>query len=184
MARSLLVVVIVALMAAPGCGCDNGPAPAAASAPEARMALELRADTPTVKAGEGPRFSVFLVNRGAEPVTVVLPGDGSDMAWRTPIARWSPPQSDMRKCGNVNALRADEVVTMVPGERRQLGAWLGEPILNGKGKHKVSLELENDPDFQWKGVPLGEHDAAAMARVRASARFKVVSNVVEVEVTE
>jgi hypothetical protein len=31
---------------------------------------------------------------------------------------------------------------------------------------------------------VGEHDPAAMARVRASARFKVVSNVVKVEVTD
>jgi hypothetical protein len=151
--RSPFVAVMVALAAAPGCGCDDGPAPAGAAAPasEARMALELRADTPRVKAGDDPQFTVTLVNRGAEPVTIVLPGDGSDMAWRTPVVRRGPPGPDLRKCGNVNPLRADEVVTMAPGERRRLSAWLGAPVLEGKGKNKVSLELENDPDFRWRG---------------------------------
>jgi hypothetical protein len=56
--------------------------------------------------------------------------------------------------------------------------------LEGKGEHKVSLELENDPDRPRVGDPLGQHDAAEMAWVKASTRFKVVSNVVEVEVTD
>jgi hypothetical protein len=46
----------------------------------------------------------------------------------------------------------------------------------------VSLELQNIPDLVWRGIPLGEHDPSAMEMVRRSTPFKIVSNVVEVEV--
>ena len=44
--------------------------------------------------------------------------------------------------------------------------------------------LENVPGLPWTGIPLGEHNAAAMEKVRRTPRFKAVSNVVEVEVKE
>lgn len=48
----------------------------------------------------------------------------------------------------------------------------------------MSLELENVPDLQWRGEPLGKHNLAAMEKVRRSPRSKAVNNVVEVQVQE
>jgi len=44
------------------------------------------------------------------------------------------------------------------------------------------LELEHIPDLKWAGVPLGEHSPTAMAKLRQTAAFQAVSNVVEVTV--
>jgi hypothetical protein len=148
------------------------------------VALELKAVTPVVQAGKSPEFTAELINKGPEPITVVLPGDGSESGWRTPIITWNPPMPRGGRCGNINRLKAQEVVTLRPDQRLRLGPWIGAPTLTEPGKHKVRLTLENRPQMKWKGVPLGEHDPAAMARVRASLPFKVVSNVVEIEVLE
>ena len=75
------------------------------------------------------------------------------------------------------------VITLKAGQRVRL-AWAGGPRLTKPGKHMVSLELENVPDLEWRGEPLGKHNTAAMEKVRRSPRFKAVSNVVEVQVQE
>jgi hypothetical protein len=87
----------------------------------------------------------------------------------------------MMRCGNINSLKANEVVALAPGGRVGLD-WLGEPSLGVAGAYKVSVELERIPDLQWQGVLLAEHDAEAMRKLRRSAGFKVVSNVVEIQV--
>jgi hypothetical protein len=158
------------------------PAPAEAGLVE-ELAIELRADTPVIRRGETPRFTAHLVNRSVRPTTVVLPGDGSSDGWRTPVVRWSPPLQLGGRCGNINALKAEEVITLGPGQRVPLG-WLGRPTLAGAGAHKVSVELEHIPDLQWSGIPLGKHDPGAMQKIRLREGFRAVSNVVEVQVRE
>jgi hypothetical protein len=155
-----------------------------ASGPEPDLRIDLRVETPVVKLGENPRFTIYLVNDGTEAVTIVLPGDGSESGLRTPIVRWNPPFLYERRCGNIEALKSHEVIILGAGERTRLQKWVDRPTLSGPGKHEVSLELENIPDLKWGGIPLGEHDAAAMRKVRRTPRFKVRSNVVEVEVKE
>ena len=51
--------------------------PAPATRPAPRLRLELSTRTPKVAPGEWLKFSAVLFNEGREPVTVVLPGDGS-----------------------------------------------------------------------------------------------------------
>ena len=153
-----------------------------AKSPTPGLRIELKATKVQTPAGEQLRFSADLVNDDKVAVTVVLPGDGSESGWRTPIVRWNPPVGTGPRCGNINRLKPEEVITLAPGKRVPLGEWIGNPGIGAPGKHKVTLELENVPDLKWTGEPLGEHDPATMKKVRSSSPFKAVSNVVEVEV--
>ena len=88
------------------------------------------------------------------------------------------------RCGNINVLKADEIVTLKPGQRVPVSEWLHAPTFATAGTHKVVLEIENVPGHDWRGEPLGKHDPEAMDRVRKSTPFKAVSNVVELQVTD
>ena len=101
---------------------------------------------------------------------------------RTPIIQWTPPASSGRDCGNISCLSSDEVFTLKPGEARDLGPWIGFPELSGPGVYNVSVTYENVPELDLHGIPLGEHDEAAMANVRKSTPLTVTSNVVELVV--
>lgn len=115
-------------------------------------------------------------------MTVVLPGDGSSCGWRTPVIRWNPrPQYGEARCLNINPLKLDEVISLGPGQRVKLG-YIGGPQLTSAGKHLLSVEMEHIRDLKWSGIPLPDHDAGAMEKVRQIKGFKAVSNVVEIEV--
>jgi hypothetical protein len=137
-----------------------------------------------VDAGAHAIFHATLRNDDRREVTLVMPGDGSDCGWRTPILRWKPAPDVQRRCGNINALQTGEVFTLKPGETTSLG-YLYLPFSATAGdKRKVSLEYENDPGLKWSGLPLGKHDEATMRQLRASTPLRVTSNVVEVTFRE
>jgi hypothetical protein len=159
------------------------PEPAVAPADRTWLEIELTARLLTITRGEQPELEAFLVNAGSRPATVILPGDGSEVGWRTPIVRWDPPATGHRRCGNVNAATMDEIVLLQPGARVALG-WLGSPTFDGPGTYAVTLELMHDPDLEWRGVPLGEHPPDVMARIRSVPAYRVRSNVVEIRVRE
>jgi hypothetical protein len=167
-------------------------AASAAAAPQGApdkplIAVELKAATPVVTKGEFPKLVAEVVNKSDKEITLVKPGDGSESGMRTPLVKWEiegVKPGPRPRCGNINALKADEVVTLKPGQRLPLGDWLGPLRLPGAGKYKVQLRYENNPALKWGGIPLGNHDEAAMARVRASTPAVAVSNAVEVEVRE
>src|ERR1700733_14233174 len=122
---SLLVLCLV-----PGCLPDAKVAPStevvdASSPDDVRVALELKAVTPVVQGGKYPVFSADLINGSSQRITVVRPGDGSACGWRTPILPWTPPMNPGGGCGNVNSLKAEEVVSLAPGQRLPLGDWMG-----------------------------------------------------------
>jgi hypothetical protein len=149
------------------------------------IGVELRTTTPVVRNGEMPRFRVEVVNHSDAAVTLVKPGDGSDCGCRTPVVAWvveGVTPGRVGRCGNINALRADEIFTLRPGQRVRLGKWVGFPNLPGPGRYKIRFRYENRPDLKWSGVPLGPHDAKAMPRVRASTPAVAYSNAVTVEV--
>ena len=135
------------------------------------------------------QFIVRIINTGSVTITLVEPGDGSDRGWRTPILSWQVQLvgSDYKSlgfggCGNINALRPDEVFELKPGESRVL---VGFPSVSASqvGTYKLRLRYENDPNLEWSGIPLGEHDPNTMLRVRDSTTCVAISNEVEVEVT-
>src|SRR5438270_13602482 len=61
-----------------------------AGRPKQGLRIALLAERSEVRAGEDPGWTAALVNDGPGPAPVVLPGDGSDYGWRTPVVRWSP----------------------------------------------------------------------------------------------
>lgn len=131
-------------------------------------------------------LEVELVNVSDRAVTLVMPGDGSSVAWRTPILRWSvspaPETPQMVRCGNINHLRPGEVFTLAPGERRRLREWVPPVFGVTSGTYTLRLSYINDPALKWRGVELGPHDPAEMQRVRASTPCRVVSNDLQIAV--
>jgi hypothetical protein len=176
--RILVLLVILATAVLPAASKDDPTKPI--------IAVELKA-APGVKKGQRPKFVVEVVNTSDKEITLVKPGDGSDCGWRTPVIAWAVEgvrPTRLARCGNINALKADEVFALKPGQRAPLGDWVGFPTLPGPGKYKVRFRYENKPGQKWMGEPLGRHDAAAMARVRGSTPAAAESNVVEVELKE
>jgi hypothetical protein len=177
--RSCLAFVAALIPA--GCG----PVPAKIS--DGIIRVELRVMTPVVKKGEPPQLVVEVVNVTDHEITLVQPGDGSELGWRTPVVRWQvdghgPP--DVGLCGNINPLTADEVFTLTPGQRATLGGWVGQPYLPKAGKYRVWVRYENTPDLECYGWSLEPHDPAAIARVRASTPAVGDSNTVVIEVAD
>jgi hypothetical protein len=166
-------------------------APGQPGIPRPIVSLEVKAPAAAVRQGQPVPLTVTLINKGKNQVTLVEPGDGSAEGWRTPVVQWkvfrvdAPPAKlaeDTARCGNVNALRPEEVFTLKPGESRKLAGWIGTPQLPGPGKYRVMFIYHNRPEMQWDGIPLGRHDPDAMARVRRSTPVLLQSNVVEVTV--
>jgi hypothetical protein len=85
------------------------------------------------------------------------------------------------RCGNINALKANEVFDIPPSKEVGLNAWVGFPPLD-PGKHKVIVRYFNLPEYVWKGKPLGEHDKKAMQRVKNSLKAALESNPFEIMV--
>jgi hypothetical protein len=152
-------------------------------------ALPCRDVTLTIKSERASGYVTFigaLKNGGSAPVTLILPGDGSTVGWRTPVLTWqaSTPSGKPAKprmvgrCGNVNALQASEVFTLQPGETKELRDWLGEPYVE-PGRYVVRLTYENDPTRGLKGIPLGE--SRVPTAFRGSAPCRVVSQPLTVD---
>jgi hypothetical protein len=171
------------------------------AAPEAgALTLQIKADKAETTVGKPLKITATIVNGGKDAVTLVQPGDGSDVGWRPPVIGWSAVKVDSAdaqakhpdkpkldhspRCGNINALKADEVFNVEAGKQKDLNEWIGQPALPTPGTYKVVCYYANEPGRQWKGVPLGEHDAAAMTRVQASTACRLRSNEVTITVTE
>jgi hypothetical protein len=143
------------------------------------LRIELKTDMPVIKDGERPRFSAELINDGAQVVSIVLPGDGSESAWRTPVVRWDPPPPiPGSRCGNFSRAKPSDIVVLESGKRVTL-EWIGHPSLRA-GKNRVSLELQNLPELNVRRFQ--EPEEPVPKEILATPRFTAKSNVVEVEV--
>jgi len=130
-----------------------------------------------------PRFTATLENTGTLPVLAVQPGDGSDVGWRTPRTRWEVRddatgelvEAPRRgRCGNLNAIRLEEMVTLAPGEKCALNQWFGQPYLPPAGTYRVVLHYDNDPTMEFEGLS-GSHTADAQRQLRRSTPLSVTS---------
>lgn len=151
------------------------------------LTLELRTSTPVIKVGESPAIAMVLKNTGTADLVLVRPGDGSECGWRTPLLEWLPAAAFERgggRCGNINTLKASEVVVLRPGESVEWSEWISPPPLAQPGEQQISLRFSNVPDLEWQGIALGRHDEAAMARVKASSRVSVLSSPLAIRVRE
>jgi hypothetical protein len=152
------------------------------------VALVIRPQTQTIKAGEWPKFTFALENRGKNEVLLVAPSDGSGDAMRTPSYQWSrrPRETFGRDCGRINPLTLDDIFRIAPGKTHELSGWIHGPYRSGPGRYRVSLRFVNDPKKEFTGLCCrepGYHDPDAMAMVRRSTPIVVVSNQVEIIVT-
>jgi hypothetical protein len=156
--------------------------------PAYQVALELGPQQQQTKIGDVPQITATLVNNGKQTVVLVEPGDGSADGWRTPRIAWSfrPGRGQRMRCGNINALKADEVFTLEPGARHQMSSWLCVPSFQSMrpGVYKLAMKYANEPELHWSGLPLGEHDREAMRQVSQSTPLSVVSNTIEITLTD
>ncbi len=144
------------------------------------LVLELSAEEITVEETKRSQLVASIVNKGNSPAFVVLPGDGSQIGWRSPIVRWQP--SDQKPCrfdGHINSLELDELKVLAPEERVRL-EWLGAPLLVVGAITVVSLQIEHDPTLRWRGLTLDDLDSDAMRKLRRIPPYKLESNLVEV----
>ncbi len=131
-------------------------------------------------------FHAAIVNRRTTPVTIVLPGDGSHAGARTPSIDWQvldTKTGDDRTpgwfgCGTFGGIRAEEIVTLAPGERRPITVWGRLP---GPGRYLVALRYDNDPA---RGLLRGQVDSNVLALVRSSERLILTSRAIELVVEE
>ena len=156
-------------------------------------------DLPAVINRTEPEQITFrLCNNGKGPVTLVMPGDGSDSSWRTPVVGWSflpvgsgkphpthPKNGVLGRCGNINTLEPHEIFVLRPGDGKDLKHWIGCSQLPPAGTYRVVFFYSNLPRMKWSGLPSIEgHDPAAMARVQESTPVSLVSNEVVVEISD
>ena len=154
--------------------------------------LTLRAERDRIRPDDPALVHFTLKNAGTEPVSLVRPGDGSDVGWRTPILEWSVtnrtnPEAKPRmwgRCGNINPLGPGEVFTLRRGQLITFTAYVHDiPFDPAPGTYDVTLTYTNDPKMQWGGEPLGMHSFFEMRRVRSSTPVSVTSNTVTIHVS-
>lgn len=179
------------LLAGAGCVSAEPPRRDRQQAAPTSLDLHIAARETSLTLGEQPSIRATITNRGSAPVTLVLPGDGSESGWRTPLVGFSSinvgrggkprhptevPLYHGGRCGNINSLKSDEVFSLAPGESKALGDWIGSPQLTEPGTYRVVFYYANDPGLKWQGIPLGQHDPDAMRRIEESDRCRLVSN--------
>ena len=183
MSRFCITLLLLAVAVIMSCASEEPP----------KINIELTTTTPVVKMDQIPQFSVSLVNNDKRSVTLVQPGDGSRMGWRTPVISWSVINADgslmdpasWGRCGNINALNKDEVFTIAPGEKIKLNSgWIRPSFPLQLGRYEVAFNYSNVPKLEWNGIPLGRHDRFAMRRIRNSTPFEGTSNTVKIVVVE
>ena len=99
--------------------------------------------------------TVQIINTGSMTITLVEPGDGSDVGWRTPILSWQvqlvgsvyKPQG-RALCASFNAMRPEEIFELKPGEARLFSAWVPSVGFTQAGTYKLRLKYENVPGLR------------------------------------
>ena len=56
--------------------------------PSSPLQVRLQFAETTIAVGVVPTPKVTLFNSGSAPLAIVVPGDGSEVGWRTPIVGW------------------------------------------------------------------------------------------------
>jgi len=169
--RTWLVALVLAT------GADNAQA-------ECPVSIEFEPLRAEVAVREDPQIRVWLHNLGRTPITLVQPGDGSDVGWRTPLVRWTGCCTSAVRCGNINPLRRGEVFVLGPGERAALSGWAAPCGFGEPGTYRLQLRYRNEPRLQWHGTPLSPHDPAEFVRVQSSTACEVVSEPLIIVVKE
>ncbi len=157
------------------------------------LTLRFVSGTEALRADEYPTVKLYITNNGKETVTLVHPGDGSEVGWRTPVVQWSiqgpgdetphfPFDHELIRCGNINTLKWDDVFRLAPGETKEMKTWL--PRFKAPGQYRVQIFYANRPWMKWSGIELGTPNPIAMWRVKNSTECSLSSNELFFTVTE
>jgi hypothetical protein len=102
------------------------------------------------------RFVLTLKNESSKPVRLVLPGDGSEVGWRTPALTWSATSGSQAvspapspRCGMMNHIEPAEIITLAPGASREMTEWIPPPPFTA-GTYDLRLTYRNDPKLAAK----------------------------------
>jgi hypothetical protein len=158
----------------------------AARAPAKASSCGLRATLKALGERDGEMtYALTLTNNSKTPVRLVVPGDGSQVGWRTPIITWRATVGDRAvepleagRCGMMNAIQSDEVFALAPGESRTLRDWLGWPRY-APGSYDIAVTYRNDPTLGARKGAVAPEVAALLA---ASSACEITSNTVPVTV--
>lgn len=164
---------------------------AAGKAPQCPVALTIEFPTADVELTRdgylwGDTVKATVTNVGDLVVTLVQPGDGSGENRRTPSVAWVVDQEVQAPgrggCGNINSLRSEEVFDLFPGQALALSEWIPPLQLRRPGTYEIQLLYRNDPSREMDGIPLGQHDADALERMKRSTVCELKSNPVRLTV--
>ncbi|MBX3207673.1 MAG: hypothetical protein KF764_21670 [Labilithrix sp.] len=128
------------------------------------------------------RFTLTLKNDGTKTLRLVVPGDGSEVGWRTPVVTWSAtvhgaPAAPLEggRCGMMNRIEANEIITLAPGASRSVKDWVPSPPF-ATGTYDLKLTYRNDPGLESRK---GGGESEAVKRLLAgSSSCEVTSNTV------
>jgi hypothetical protein len=134
------------------------------------------------------RFAIDLKNESTHAVKLVLPGDGSEVGWRTPIITWKAlkngvavPQEEGGRCGMMNPLKVEEVFTLGPGETKTIDEWIGY-LPYPAGTYEMRVTYKNDPSLaEREGKGKAREDEVAKAFASTSP-CEVTSNALSVTI--
>ncbi|MCA9588309.1 MAG: hypothetical protein KC657_23465 [Myxococcales bacterium] len=163
---------------------EAAPAPSPSSAPRgATCGLQAKVKAVSTPGGD-QTFALTLTNAGKAPVSLVVPGDGSEVGWRTPVISWSvttpkgAPVAERGggRCGMMNRIEASEIFTLAPGASRTIGMWVAPPNV-APGTYNVQLRYRNDPSI---GARKGNADPAVVAKIAASSACDVTTPTIRV----
>jgi hypothetical protein len=129
-----------------------------------------------------------LINEGPDTVTVVAPGDGSNLGFRTPTIEWIVTTEDncvIRKrsigCGTINPLKEEEIVVLEPGGEVAFDEWIGIPKLSKGDVHFIAVRYTNDPGILDQEFPLMTGPSPLLDKVRTSTPLSLTSNTIRYE---
>lgn len=180
--------------------CISGPEHRAP--PSDSLALTARVIQPGSVRSYTPRLSVSIKNSGSKPVSLVLPRDGSDYGWRTPVIGISkievwqephiyyeesppvrpkaprhptkPPLETMMRCGNYADLMRSDIFILAPGQSQQL---FERDFHGEKGSNwRLLAYYVNDPDMTWVNSSCVMEERGARALLKKTVKCSLRSN--------
>lgn len=213
--RTLALSAVLAPLTACGSPTHNfapgdGEAPTAERFVDGRLVTPFRctltSDRETYAVGEKLDLAVRLYNETAETLPLIGSLDASDAEWRYPYCAFTvtrdgePFAPDLGgRCGNMNDLRAEDVVEVAPGaafdpyERLDsygfFEHWLFYTALEEPGEYRITFHYSTDTegeegfmgDLGWQTED-PKLPAELSALVRRVPRFSISSNEVVVRV--
>lgn len=180
------------LFAGTASGKDEPAAAATATVPPDGLVLEIQAGGVTTSCGWQPIFAT-IVNKGAKPIMLVMPDEGSDCGLRTPLVGWSVikrgeagkhpdevPQYKAAGSKSINRLNKNGIFTLQPGQSKRLDGANFPLTLRERGTYSIVFYYANDPGIPWEKKR--RHDRKAVKLARQSHKCLLRSNEIKIEV--